>query len=472
MQHQLEKPLAVTTLRPQQASPRELLAFVIRRRWIILSVALPIIVIATIGTLRSADVVTAGARVMVMARQPESPTFDTPNVDYTVLMSSAAQMAMSIPVAEKAASALDDSIAHLASIHETLSGVNDRDQLRDALLGGVDCSQVGESNILNIAFRHPSPRFALMAVDALTQAYIDFNVETQQNVQALGYYDEQISAVEAEIDSLMQKRAVFREQAGYSALAANAQAGITQIFSLEQDLVRARSRREGLQAKLDGLLAAVAADPDYVPSFKSGESAILIGLKNRYEDMQAKLEDLRIQFTDESEWVSRQRQLIAEARIAFQQERNNYIEDVRIDLAEARKEETAFQAAVEGQKAAITGYPALEARVEALDMRVLTQRELLKNLQLKRGEVRMKAMSDARISSIVLLNKPAIDTVVAGSKKMLYLSLASVFAVVLGFISALFVENQDHRLYDRRRAELILEVPVLGAVSDAPGGGR
>jgi uncharacterized protein involved in exopolysaccharide biosynthesis len=472
MQYQLEKPQTTAVFRPQQAGPRELLAVIIRRRWIILGVALPIIVIAAVGTLRSADVVTAGSRVMIMARQPESPTFDNVNVDYTMLMSSAAQMAMSIPVAEKAAQALEDSVPNLAQIDPTLAHVRNPQDLRDVLLSGVDCTQVGESNILNLAYRHASPRFALMAVGAITKAYIEFNVETQQNRQALDYYDEQIAAVEAEIDTLMSQRAAFRDRAGYSAFAANAQTGIAQIFTLEHELVRARSRREGLQAKLDGLLSAVAADSDYVPSFKAGESAILLGLKNRYEDLRAKLDEMRIQYTDDSEWVRRQRLLIVEAGVAFRRERDSYIQDVRIELAEARQAEAAFQRAMDRATATIEDYPQVEAKVEALDMRVSTQRDLLKNLQLKRGEVRMKALSDSRISSVVLLNAPDIESVVARGKKMLYLSLASVFAVVLGFISALFIENQDHRLYDRRRAEQILEVPVLGAVSEVQSGDR
>lgn len=472
MPHELERAPTSAVFRQQQAGVRELLAVVIRRRWIILGVALPIILIATIGTLRSSDVVTAGARVMILARQPESPTFEQANVDYTMLMSSSAQMAMSMPVAVKAAQALQDSLPLLRDLHSSLVQVSNPERLRDVLLEGVDCSQVGESNVLHIAFRHTSPRFALMAVGAITHAYIDFNVETQQNMKALDYYDEQISAVETEVDSLMSKRAGFRHDAGYSALAANAQAGISQIFSLQQDLIRARSRREGLQAKLAGLVAAVAADPNYVPSFKTSESMILVGLKNRYEDLSAKLEEMRVQYTDDSEWVVRQRALIEEARSAFQRERDSYIQDMRIEYAEAVKAEDTFLQAMTQLQSMVANYPQIEARVEALDMRVSTQRELLKSLQLKRGEVRMKALSDQRISSVVLLDQPVIDSTVARGKKMLYLSLASVFAVVLGFISALFVENQDHRIHDRRRAEQFLEVPVLGAVSEVRTGDR
>ena len=39
------------------------------------------------------------------------------------------------------------------------------------------------------------------------------------------------------------------------------------------------------------------------------------------------------------------------------------------------------------------------------------------------------------------------------------------FAVVMGLTIAIFVDNQDSRILDRRRAERLLDVPVLGSVS-------
>jgi uncharacterized protein involved in exopolysaccharide biosynthesis len=143
---------------------------------------------------------------------------------------------------------------------------------------------------------------------------------------------------------------------------------------------------------------------------------------------------------------------------------------MRIDLAEARESESSYQRAIEQQKGRLVDFPDVERKVESIDLQILAQRDLLKQLQLKRGEVRLKAGSDMRISGITPLNAPSTDTMVGKSKKFLYLSLASMFAVALGFLSALFVENQDHRLHDRRQVEQFLEVPVLAAISKSRNG--
>ncbi len=57
----------------------------------------------------------------------------------------------------------------------------------------------------------------------------------------------------------------------------------------------------------------------------------------------------------------------------------------------------------------------------------------------------------------------------AQGKTIIYINvdgkLAGILAVALGLVVALVVDAQDHRIFDRRQAENMLEVPVLGAIS-------
>jgi uncharacterized protein involved in exopolysaccharide biosynthesis len=472
MRHDIDQVGLAAVGRPSQGGRRDLFAALIRRRWIALGIALPIILVAVIGTLRSSDVVSASARVMIEAKQPENPTFGYVSVDYTVLMSTAAQVALSIPVADKAAAALVDSLPALVAADPALARVDTPAKLRDVLLGGVDAAQVGESNILSIAFRHTDPRLCLAAVGALTEAYIDYSIESQQNTRAIGYYTDQINGVQAELDTLMSRRARILGAAGYSVLQSDAASGVSQIMVLEQEYFKTRAKREAVQTRFEELQAAIADDPDYVPGLRGGENLNLVGLKSKLDQRRADLAELRVRYQDDSEWVQRQLALIEAARVDLHLERNNYVHDLRIELDELRSTERSLAEAVSSQKAGLVGYPDVDRQVSSLDLQIDTQRQLLETLQTKRGEVRLKVGSDARISSIIPLNRPSLETSTAGSKKALYLALASLFALVLGFMGALFAENQDHRLYDRRRAEQYLEVPVLGAISKGGSGGN
>ncbi|MBK9303591.1 MAG: hypothetical protein IPM94_06830 [bacterium] len=169
------------------------MALIIRRKWIILAISLSITAVATVSTLLSAERVTASARVMVIGRDAETPTFDRIATNWDLVMSTAAQVASSMPVAEAAAAALYDSVKVIAATDPDFPVVTSVGQLKRVLLHNVSCNQVGESNILNIMFSHVSERFALLAVDAIMKAYIDFNTHSQQNQPAVEYYTEQIS---------------------------------------------------------------------------------------------------------------------------------------------------------------------------------------------------------------------------------------------------------------------------------------
>ncbi|HRX51234.1 MAG TPA: Wzz/FepE/Etk N-terminal domain-containing protein [Candidatus Krumholzibacteria bacterium] len=444
----------------QQLDAKRLIEIILRRKWLILAIALPIILVATLGTFKTASTVTASAQVMVEPRQPENPMFQQRYVNDDVIMSTAAQIAMSIPVAQRAAVILEDSLKALKMRDPLLAEVRGGDWLVGALIDGVDCGQVGESNVLRLSYTHPSSHFALAAVGALTQAFVRFNIERQQNPSAVSYYSDQIRNVQAEVDSLMALKAQILEAAGYSSYTKIAQNSELQIRGLESEFFKSRSVRQGIEGRLEKLRDTVALNPYYIPDVDRFNS-----LRNTLEMQTNKLAEDRVRYKDDSVWVTRQQELVAEARRQIDQEIQAYMDELEIELAEARSVENSLRESVDTQIASLSNYPHVSQQVESIDIQVSTRQDLMESLQIKRGEVRLKAGSDQRISSLLLLNTPTLSMRVGGSKKFLYIGVAFVFAFTLGLIVAIFVDNQDHRIYDSRQAAQVLDVPVLGAVS-------
>jgi uncharacterized protein involved in exopolysaccharide biosynthesis len=446
---------------------RSLVEVLIRRRWIILAVALPVILAATVGTLRSTQVFRARTTMMIEISSPQTPSFlrQTPNLD--MVLSSAAELGMSTPVARLAAEALVDSLPRLQrDLPEWFADVQTVDDLQGVIHGGVNSNHVGESNLLNLSFSHPDPGFALMGADALADAFIEFNINTRRNSPAVGYYTDQIVNTQSEIDSLMTIRTAVLEASGMVGMQADLKVSFNQIRGLESEYFTARSRREGLEARIRGTEAAIAQDPDYVPPVSSAEAASLNRLKGELDTKVARLTELRQRYKDDSTWVMREREQIELLRDEIVRERARYLESLRIELAQARSVEQSFLAAQQAQASDLTAYPAVRGRIETLDMEIDSLRRLLHNLQMKRGEVRMATSSDMRISDILLIEEPVLDVPVGRGRKILYLIISVVLAIAMGLVAAFFVESNDHRIYDRRRAEMYLEVPVLGSLPD------
>lgn len=450
----------------RQLGTREILTVVIRRRWIILGILIPIVLMAFLATLNTTDSVTASTRVVIEARQPESTSFGNGSVDYDVLMSTASQVAISIPVADRAALALMDSLPDLKAEHLDFHEIETRGQMREYIMGHEDCNQVGETNILELSFSHPSARFALMAVGALTDAFISYTIERNQNKPAVAYYGDQIEQVKAGLDSLLERRTEILDEHGLIAFKENAQSNAAQIVEMERAYFNARADRESAETRLEAVRKAVAQDEMFLPPMTSAASQEFVVIKRMLDEEETKLTRLRQQYTDESTWVSRQDSVVAELRSKFIEQRDNYMAGLEIEIQTARRREFSLSSAVETQRSQITSFPEVSQKLRSVEFSIDTQMDLLELLQIKRGEVRLKAATDARVSSIVPLNAPAISGFVGGSQKVIYLSLATIFGLVLGLIAALFLDNQDHRIYDKYQLQDYLEIPVLGSISN------
>ena len=442
---------------------KRFISIIIRRKLLILAISLPIIFVVSLGTMKTSSSVTAGTLIMVETRQPENPVFSQRVINDDVVMSTAAQIGMSIPVAQKAAVSLADSIAVFREEDPLLADLQGGDDLVGRLVESVDCGPVGESNVLNLTFTHPSARFALAAVTALSAGFVQFNIERQQNPSAVSYYTDQINSVQASVDSLMILKSEVLTGAGLVSLTNSAQSTVLHIRTMQQEYFRSRSVRRGIEGRLDKLQDIIALDPDYIPSDERFNQ-----LKGTRETLEAELSKLRIKYKDDSVWVQRQEELIADARESLHAELRSYISELQIELADVAAKEESLGDSVDMQVKTLEAYPQVLQKIESFDLQINSRKDLLESLELKRGEVRLKAGSDLRISSLVQLNKPTINSRIGGSKKFLYIGVAIIFSLVLGLIVAIFVDNQDHRIYDRRQAAQMLDVPVLGALS-SPG---
>ena len=165
-------------------------------------------------------------------------------------------------------------------------------------------------------------------------------------------------------------------------------------------------------------------------------------------------------------WVQRQAELVEEARRALAHERQNMINGIKLDLDEALSTERELSRIIAQQRGNLADYPDVERQVSSLQYQINTRSDLIETLHMKRGEVRLKSASDQRISNIIPLNEPSIGMMVGGSKKAIYLTLSTLFALALGILAALFIDNSDRRIYTKRQAEESLGVNVLGYVSD------
>lgn len=449
-------------------SLRDIVFVLFRRRWIILAIALPIILVGAFALSRQTGSYTANARVVAELQKVDLPQWNTlgRNLDYDRELSTLLNVGMSLPVVEIAAASLRDSVPVMKELIPELIQMNTEGDLIGYLQMGMNVSIVGESTILEFSYSSAHPRVSLMATGALRDAFVQYHVHGRKNMQAVDYYEEQILSVRTEIDSLLNHRTRVMQDSGYTSLDIEFRYETGQISNLQTKLNEASIFRKTMEIEYNTLREYLEGDPrDFPMGSGENKSTTLVVWRNLVTKYEDELGGLLVSHTPDSEAVKRHKNLIENALVSLKREQKNYVNSFRIPLEAAREKESLLAAQIANLKSDSDRGPQVYHEVSLLDAEIESLRGLFEDLQSKRGEVRLRQLADERVSSIVVLTNPEISTLLSGSKTIVYFLVILLFAVALGVVVAFILENLDHRIYGPRDIEENLKLPVFASVS-------
>ncbi|MFH2052573.1 MAG: Wzz/FepE/Etk N-terminal domain-containing protein [bacterium] len=451
-------------------SLRDILYVVFRRRWIILGIALPIILVGGISLFRQTGSYTSASRILVQLLKADQPQWNSTgrNLDYDRELSTLYNIAMSVPVGNMAATVLEDSIPVIRSLIPKLEqdGFDSLSDLREFLVTGLDVSVVGESNILEFRFSSAHPRVSLMAVGALRDAFVEYQVFGLKNTRAVAYYDEQIQIVRSQIDSLLDYRGSILLDSGYGDFQEDLRYDTGQLSDLENQLLRATTNRQAIEQDHSTLISYLQRDPREFPMGQDESSSeTLIYWRNMVSKYEDQLNSALTIHTEESIPVRRQRQLLEDSLERLRLEEKAYIESVAVLLASARNREETLRDQVAILQEKNRKIPDLYQKISLIDVEITSLRGLLDDMRGKWGEVRLNQYADERVSPVVKLTDPELVMVLSGGKTMVYFIMIFFLALALGMVAAFVLDNLDHRIYAPLDVEEKLQLPVFASVS-------
>lgn len=449
-------------------SPRDIVFVLFRRRWIMLAVAAPIIVLGAVGLLGKTTTSTAATRVVVEFLNVDRPQWNITgrNIDFDRELSTLSNIAMSVSVAEDAAAALMDSLPAIRAMDPNLAQLESKMDLRDLLLGGLDVNIVGESNILEFRHTDPNPKVALMSVGALRSAFIRYENFGRRKHGAVDYYSEQVNVVRAEIDSLLAVRGSILGKAGYSSLEDELRYSTGNAAELENQLRKVQVDRAQLDAEYNLLKGYLDRDPREFPAGPDeSRASTLVGWRDLVGKQEDALNSILSVYTDDSVPARRQKALLERSLERLRAEEVAYTESLRLALQSTIQREQTIQTQLDDVQRSNKRLPDVYQQVSMLDSEIKSLRDLLGELQGKWGEVRMNEMADDRVSNIIILTEPELVVALGGGKTIVYLIMMVVLALALGVVGAFIAETVDHRVYIPRQVEENLKLPVFASIS-------
>lgn len=440
----------------RQATVREFLAVVFRRKWLILGLfGVTTATVVTLSLTSPVSYISYGR--LLLKRGERSSALDGHRQvysDWEQDLGSELEVARSIPVLDHA--------------REILKG----DPLPGGSVLGIDPKQVdvevvGKSNVLRLGYVDRDPVAARKVCSALLRAYMDFRERSLgQFSDPKQFFEAEIAKVEEDLTRTQDLRRAFANREGVVDIQDQKQNLLSQLSGLkyrQTDLNARLAEARAIARVMRELRARPEVDmPDPQPT-PGGYDAVF-ELSRRIVEQEARLAQLRERYRDDADEVVSVKGTIESLKALQARE-----VEARILLVDSRVEVlgdqlTAVNHDIAAVDAQLDSMPNKETRLTEIDRQLGVLKERYESLVKDRDLARVTEHTTAAIT--VLLLSPAGPATPSNSRDYVRLALAPAFSVVVAVGLAFFLDGLDITVRTARHAEEASEVPVLAAVRE------
>jgi len=440
----------------RQATMREFLAVLFRRRWLIMG--LFVVVTVTVLTLAFTTPVTYSSSGRVLLLRGERQSALNPNrqvlSDWEEDLASEVATAHSSPVIERTRRLLTE---RARTAGKKVPPFN---------AAAIDVEVMGKSNVLGIGYSDLDPQVAQEVCDAILTAYVEYRQNGNRIGQPEAFFDGEMSKLDVQIQHRLSERQAVASRSGVTNPQDQSRAWGDQLGVIEQHRTETASELAEAQSSLRAM-RELQQHPDIdLPTLGmpfTNESA-LVSLKQKIVEQQAHIATLRERYRDDAPEIQNAMETLETLQALLRKE-----VEARLTMSQSRLDNLQARAAVQEREIAVLHaklalLPANQRSLEDLDAEIKTLRARYDEFAKSRDVARITANTSQELS-VVLLN-PAGAPVPKNMRDYVRLALAPAFSLVVGIGLAFFFDGLDLTVHTAGQAEEYLEIPVLASISE------
>ena len=437
----------------RQATTREFLAVVFRRKWLVLGLfAVATLTVAVIA-LSTPNVYVSIGRIMVKRGEQASmlnPYRQVVN-DWEADLASEVEVAKSYPVLQRARGILREEAKDRPMVI-----LNARQ---------VDVEVMGKSTVVGIAYEDRDPEVAQRVCDALMRAYIDYRQNTLTLSYPKGFFETEIAKVQHDLADWMERRRRFTSEHHLVNVADQAHNQLDVIGQLEKRRSEMATDLAQTQSTV-GMMKRLQDRPDVeLPNLSSPGSGDALGeIKRQVIEQEARVAQIRERYRDDSPEVTNAVETLKTLRDLLKRG----VAD-RVEVSEARVHSLEAGLAVvdrdiAGRRAALSTMPNDEVTLAEMDREIGVLQTRYENLSRDADQARVTQNTSPTVSVVLL--SPAGPAVSKTTRDYVRLALAPAFSLVIGIGLAFFIDGLDVTVRTSGQAEEAIELPVLATLNE------
>ena len=431
---------------------------ILRARWIMALALLAVVVVATVGASLVWPKSYKAEASIVIDSKPDPVS--GPSMLSSTYMATQVDILQSPRVAQRVVRNLKliDNPEIRAQWLEATGGKGSVEEwLGQTFSRSLDVKPSRESNVINVTYKSPDPRFAAGLANAFVTAYMDTTLEMRTNPakQYTSFFDGRLNEARSALEASQAKLTKFQRDNGL--LATDERIDVenqrlnelnSQNVALSALVTESGSRQSQAQGGSSEMMQDVLLNP------------IIGSLKSEISRNEANLQAMNSRLGDSHPQVIEARANLAELRKRMEAETRKVTGGVGVSNTINKQRYVQIQADLEAQRAKVLRLKSLRDEAQVLQRDVESNQRAYDTVQARLTQTSLESQANQTNAYPLTVAAAPLEP---ASPRVLFNSLLAVFGgTLLGVSAALGLEMLDRRVRSPRDVKALLELPVLG----------
>lgn len=337
-----------------------------------------------------------------------------------------------------------------------------RTMLAKAIQAGLFVEGGTQSQIINISYLNEDPLLAADVVNAISEAYIEFGLESRlsQIKDTAEWLSEQLEELRVTLQESEDKLRNFRLSQNLMDTEQQQRIANTQLQTLNTELVRAQTQLSQAQELYTQVTQAERSGGDYRSIGPVLQSNTIRDLVREEATLSRKVQELSERYGEKHPKMIAARSDLASAQVNLDREAAKIVENIKNEYRAAQTQERNVRELIAQTRTELQSYQGDSFELTRLEREVENNRRVYESFLGKLMEADVSGDYDA--SNIRIIDSATIPEFPVKPRASLIVAASLVFGVFFGVVFAFARELMGNVFRTPDQLELELGLPSLG----------
>ncbi len=468
------------TILPEESQPaslRNVLTILFKRKRIILTFFITVVIVVTAGSFYMPKIYQAESKLLVEKEFDSNKALlfgMNINQGYNSqdFINSEIEILTSYPIASRV---IEKFNTQLSKDDEPSLTEEEKKVLYEKRIASlqkqIEIENPKNTSILLIRYESKNPALSSDIINFFVNTYITYRSEISAESENYKFLEDQLNLVEQKLRSLEQRQANFKEQKEVGIPETQRTVLMNRMTGYEKSLTDVQTRRISREAKLDVFKTRLKnGGSNFMPSTEASDSPSRVNhiakLRGDLLDLEIRKEQLLQNFTPQYKEVIDLDKQISATSLKIEKEIEQIIEMEETAIRALKAEEEILSQQIEKIKNEIRNLAQKEYEYNQISRGIEDERDIYSILLKQREEARLSLAKMEKGVKIKVISPAIVPTTPVKPKKILNIILGVFLGLFGGLGLAFFIEYFDHTINTPDDLEKYAGVTALGSIPE------